>query len=188
MGKSKLFLDFDNTLVNSTKQFCKVYNILYADYPEFKPADYTKVINYNFTCQCPLVNNVLSIFEQELFFEDLEFINDNTYEILEKLNRKYQIIIVTIGTPLNLARKAMWLKENLPFIKDYILLNNGNCKMDKSLVDMSGKDNVFIDDIPSNLLSSNCETKILFGEIFSWNNDWNGEYALTWSDIEERLL
>ena len=42
--------------------------------------------------QCPLVENVLDIFEHELFFKFARLINDNTYKILERLNRKYKLI------------------------------------------------------------------------------------------------
>lgn len=188
MVKSKLFLDMDSTLVHSVKQFCKVYNILYRNRPQFIPADYTKLQKYNLKCICPLVENILDLFEHELFFTDLEFIDEDTYEVLEKLNEKYEIIIVTIGTPLNLARKSIWLKQNVPFIKNYILLYNDGCKMDKSLVAMQGEGNVFLDDVEANLHSVTCERKILFGKRYEWNNLWNGEYALTWSDVGRLLL
>src|SRR5690606_9190914 len=117
----------------------------------------------------------------------LDFIDDNTYEVLETLNQKYNIIICSIGTPLNISKKVLWLEEKLPFIKNYVLIANNDCKMDKSIIN-TGKDSIFIDDIPSNLESVESERKILFGEKFSWNNFWEGEYCVTWSDVRERLL
>lgn len=188
MGKPKLFVDFDGTLVNSTKAFSHAYNILYEDHPNFEPADYTKLSKYNFEDICPLVKNPLDIFENKLFFKDLEFINDNTYDVLERLNEKYQIIVVTVGTPLNLAYKALWLQENITFINDYVLLYNDGCVMNKSVVNMTGEGNVFLDDIPSNLLSVKCETKIMFGKVYPWSDGWNGDWCANWSDVEERFL
>lgn len=188
MSKNKLFIDFDNTVCESTKQFCRVYNTLYANHPEFKPADYTKVLEYNFKDVCPLIENPLDIFEHPLFFSSLEFYNDNTYEVLEKLNKKYQLIIATIGSPKNLALKCNWLENNLPFIKDYVLVFNEGCHMNKNVINM--KDSIFIDDIPSNLLSVNAREKILFGKIYPWNADGLKyfKHCLTWSDVEKRLL
>lgn len=186
MSKIKLFVDIDNTIINTNKAFCEVYNSLYRFHPDFKKADYTKVTNYSFSCECPLVSNPLELFEEELFFDVCEFINDNTYEVLKELNQKYKIIVLSIGTPKNLANKAYWLEEKLPFINDYILINNSNCIMDKSIV--NAEDSIIIDDMPSNLRTSNAETKILFGKIFSWNNGWQGEHCMNWGEVRRRLL
>jgi len=186
MNKFKFFLDFDNSIVDSIKQYCKVYNTIYRYYPSYKPADYTKVTQYNMKDQCPLVYDLLEIFQHELFFRDLEFINENTYEVLEKLGRKYQLIVVSVGTPLNLALKSIWLSEKLPFIKDYVLLFNDGCKMDKSVCNM--EDGIFLDDVESNLKSSNAKDKVLFGKRFEWNKGWDGNWCLDWSQVEERYL
>lgn len=186
MSIQKLFIDFDNTIINTNKAFCEVYNSLYCFHPDFTPADYTKVTNYNFSCQCPLVNNPLELFEEELFFDVCEFIDVNTYEVLQKLNQKYKIIILSIGTPKNIANKAYWLEEKLPFINDYILIKNSGCTMDKSIVNAEGS--IIIDDIPSNLRTSNAETKILFGKIYSWNTGWKGKHCRDWSEVGRRLL
>ena len=188
MSKPKMFLDLDSTITNSVLAYTKVYNKIYQYYPDFKTADPNKLKQYNLKDICPLVNNPLDIFDHDLFFKYLEFINDNTYEILEKLSRKYQLIVVTIGTPTNLSKKSLWLKKKLPFIKDYILLFNGDCRMDKGIVDMSGVGNIFIDDVSSNLFSSNAETKILYGKRFEWNMDWDKEICDNWSEIEHRFL
>ena len=186
MSKRKFFIDMDSTITNSVKSFCTTYNKIYQYYPDFKIADPNKLKQYNLKDICPLVNNPLDIFDHDLFFKYLEFINDNTYEVLEKLNRKYQLIIVTIGTPTNLSKKALFLKEKLPFINDYILLYNDGCKANKSIIDM--ENGIFIDDVSSNLFSSNAETKILYGKRFEWNMDWDKEICHNWSEIEHRFL
>jgi len=188
MSKPKFFADFDNTIVNSTKQYCKVYNTIYKYYPSFVKADYTKIQQYNMKDQCPLVYDLLEIFQHELFFRDLEFINDNTYEVLEKLSKKYQLIVASIGTPINIARKALFLGEKLSFIKDYVLICNDGCKMQKDIVNMSGEGNIFLDDVSSNLYSSNAENKVLFGKRYEWNMDWDKDWVLNWSVIKNRFL
>jgi 5'(3')-deoxyribonucleotidase len=110
MIKPNLFLDFDNTLVHSIKAYCETYNhILYQDTKNsYIPAKWYDVKEYNFKDQCPLIENPEDIFAHPYFFKVLELINGNTYEILEKLNQKYNIIICTIGTPKNLANKSLW--------------------------------------------------------------------------------
>lgn len=186
MNKQKIFIDFDGTIINTIQAYVDVYNELYLDYPSFKTAESYLINQYDMRDQCKLVENVLDIFEHPLFFQFANFINDNTYEVLEQLNQKYKIIICSIGTPKNIAYKARWLEDKLPFIKDYILIANPNCKMDKSIV--NAEDSIFIDDIPSNLLSNKSSRKILFGKIYPWNDEWNGERCETWSDVRERLL
>ena len=184
--KRKLFIDFDNTIIDTIQAYCDVYNELYCDYPNFQTAEAHLVNQYNMCDQCELVTNILDIFQHPLFFKFAEFINYNTYEVLEKLDNKYQLIICSIGIPKNLAYKALWLEKKIPFIKDYVLISNPVCKMNKSIVNM--QDSVFLDDIPSNLDSSNADKKILFGKRYSWNNEWQGEWHANWSEVEERLL
>ena len=182
----KLFLDFDNTIVNATKSFCNEYNNLYQNHLKFTPARWELVDRYDFKDQCPLVEKVEDIFKMKSFFENLEFINENTYQILQSLNEFYQIIIVSIGTYENISLKSLWIRDNLPFIKDSIFLVNNGCKMDKSLIDM--RNAVFIDDVASNLNSSNATFKRCFGEKHQWNLDWTGKHYLNWSNIAYELL
>jgi len=184
--KKKFFIDFDNTIIDTTDAFCSVYNEFYLNHPNFKTAEPELVNVYNFADQCPLVTDVKDIFIHPLFFKFAEFINHNTYETLEKLNNKYQLIVCSIGWPKNLAYKARWLEEKLPFIKDYVLISNPACKMNKSIVNMEGA--IFLDDIPSNLYSSNAERKILFGKRYIWNKEWDGEWVRSWSEVEGRFL
>jgi 5'(3')-deoxyribonucleotidase len=189
MSKQKFFIDFDLTIVDSIKAFCDVYNAWYKYLPEFKPADPNKISSYDFKCICPLLENKedkLAIWSSSLFFDCVEFIDENTYDVLVNLNEKYQLIVCSIGTPKNIAQKAWFLKRKLPFIKDYVLLTNKDCEMNKSVVNM--EEAIFLDDIPSNLESTNAETKVLFGKIYPWNKDWQGKYCLDWEDVGERFL
>lgn len=192
MNKTKLFLDFDNCIVNATQKFCSCYNRIYRYYKDFIPAIWQDVDQWNFSDQCPLIDNVEEIFKSRMFFDDLTFINENTYEVLRELNNKYHIIIVSIGTYGNIALKSLWIDEYLPFIKDSILLVNSGSKMNKELVDMGIRNDqqhpIFIDDVVSNLNSSNAKYKICFGDIHQWNKNWDGERALNWTEVGNKLL
>lgn len=186
MSKPKLFLDFDNTIVNSDKVYCSLYNWLYSTNKDFRYADWTKVRERSYADQCPLaVNDVKEMFEMAEFFMNLEFF-PQAKETIEKLNEDYEIIIVSIGTPKNLSLKSLWLEENLPFVNKYILLNNGENLIDKSIVDMEGA--IFIDDVASNLTSSNADVKLCFGGKADKNRDWNGLWKKEWIEVKKLLL
>ena len=118
----------------------------------------------------------------------LKLINDNTYEIARELSEKYHIIIVSIGTPKNLSRKALYLQETLPFIKDYALLYNENCKMNKEIIKMNYPDSIFIDDHSSNLISSNAVNKYVFGKDYPWSQTNDYERLWNWTDVVKELL
>ena len=187
MSKRKLFIDFDSTIVDSISAFCDSYNKLYRDHPRFIPATPCKVEKWNFKDQCPLVEDTAKIFASELFFRNVDFINGNTKEIIEQLCEKYDVILITIGSLQNIALKSMWLYDYLPCIKEHIFLVNNGCKMDKGIVDMEG-DTIFIDDVDSNLKSTNAKHKIIFGDIYDWNVDSQYPRAFNWTDLSRLLL
>ena len=129
---------------------------------------------------------IQDIFASDAFFENLEFLNESTYEALRKLSERYEVILVTIGTFENIALKTQWIAENLPFIKECIFIVNNGCKMDKSTINMHG--GIFLEDHYSNLKSSNASTKICVGKTYSWNEKWDGIRCETWDDIITLLL
>lgn len=189
----KLFVDFDNTIINATKSFCTVYNFYYQNSPNYKPADWTKCNKWDLSDVCDLskpcskkFNNAEEIFSHPRFFVSAEFF-DNTYEVLEELSEKYQIIICTIGTPTNISYKTIWIETMLPFITDVIYIQNQGCKMNKSIVNM-GSNSIFIDDVSSNLFSSNANLKICYGKCYEWNLDWQGLRAKDWLSVKNMLL
>jgi 5'(3')-deoxyribonucleotidase len=122
------------------------------------------------------------------FFTNLPLINENTYEVLIELSKKYNIIVVSIGTYRNIELKSQYIEKYLPFIKESIFLAKNGSYTSKNLVNMNGKGNVFIDDVVSNLNSVQVERKIAFGDIKSWNEKWNGERALNWTEVGNLLL
>ena len=173
-----------------------MYNEIYSWVPGFKKADHTQVRHWNYGCECPLqIGDTNILFGNPHLWKHMEFF-PHAKETLVNLSKYYQLIIVSLGTPDNIAYKAMWIKDNLPFIKDLVLISNKNVEMNKSIVNM--KDGIFIDDHSSNLYSSNAERKYLFGNIFEWNEDWienhvDYEYSRTtylknWKIAEEELI
>lgn len=186
MNKQKLFADFDSTIVSSLEAYVKCYNILYNQHPNFIKADSEKVQRYDLKDQCPLIESPLSIFKHPLFFQLLEFM-PNAEEIIKQLTEKYQVIICTIGCWDNIYHKTQFIKNRMPYIKDAVLLTNNGIKMDKSIVSM-GDDSIFLDDIISNLISSDSGRKILYGKKYDWNKEWAGEHCLNWLEVGNKLL
>ena len=192
MNKPTIYLDFDESIVNTKQAFCTVYNEKYTNHKDFALADYTKVYKYNFADQCPLLEDIQAvhdIFDSEEFFDALT-LKDDCLEILHKHKYDFNYQIVTIGTPKNLSRKVLWTEKNLPFIKDIVLISNGSNKMDKSIINMfSGElPSIFLDDHHDNLKSSNANIKICiasYGER-DWNKDW--EYRIqNWEQFDNLL-
>jgi len=181
-------MDFDNTITNSTKSFINCYNLFYNFEPDFIPAQWEKVNAWDFTDQCTLIKSedeVERIFGLTTFFANLEFMDKNTYEVLEKLNKKYEMYLISIGTADNISNKTLFVKRNLPFVQNSIFLVNSN-KLGKGIINM--KDGIIVDDVEENLYSSNASEKICFGKVASWNSGWSGERCLDWLEVGERLL
>jgi 5'(3')-deoxyribonucleotidase len=188
MNKQKLFLDYDGVLVDSITSFCRTYDLLYYYNEKWKPANPEKVNRWDFKDECPLLDGVSDIeyiFAHQSFFNLLHLF-PNARTVIEALEQKYNIYIVTIGTLDNLSLKAKWINQNLFNIDNVILLNNCDCKMDKSIVNMEG--GILIDDHEDNLFSSNASRKICFGKKYDWNKNWQGERAADWLEVEKLLL
>lgn len=186
LSKPVLFLDFDSTVVDTNKAFCEYYNTYYSHREGFERADHTTCKIWNFHDTCPLaVNDVNSIFGRKALFDLLEPYK-HAIEVLERLSVRYEIVIVSIGTFLNISEKSKWIKTHMPFVHEAVLLGMDNgAVMNKSMVNMAG--GTFIDDVMSNLVSTNADRKILFGKTFVWNEQWTGEHHTRWLDIEKAL-
>lgn len=172
MSKPKAFVDFDNVLVNSTKRLCDILNTRYK-----KSIQWQDVKAWNLQdCYPTNKEEIEEIFDSTNFFTYLEdYIMPYCVDTLNILSEDYDIICVSIGSYNNISNKAQFLKRYFPMVKQFIgLANSGELKMDKSLVNMRGEGNVFLDDCLSNIQSSNCPNKLLYSERLLCN-EWNGQ-------------
>lgn len=158
MNKLDLYLDYDNTILDSSKILIESYYLLTG----VKPATYN-----DFTWNCDIAfpphsdrEIIHKIFDIPLFFK---LANDNilpsALHILHELTPYYNIHIVSCGTDSNLKLKEAWCKEHVPFITSFIGLNQTSKTFDKSSV---AKNGVIIDDRLDALLSSENCLKVLF--------------------------
>lgn len=162
-NKIDLFLDFDDTICLTSKQFVKLANRKYK-----KEEDWNNIKRWDFKDLYPEItnNDIDNIFSSEDFFVDLELC-ENCLDVINSIKNLVNIHIATIGTDKNLKNKMKWIKENLniDFNFNGILDTGIN---DKSSVDMSGA--IFVDDRTDNLRSSNANIKILYKNYhnYSW--------------------
>ena len=184
--KPKFFLDYDATLVDSLSAICEVYNNIFQHHPEFNEAIPENVTTWNMKEVVPLVSDINVLFGSSLFFDLIKPMDKYTIPVLREMSLKYELIVCSIGVPSNISLKALNLQKTFPMISKAIWLQSSDCKMEKGNVNMA--DSYFLDDVASNLTSSNAKTKVLFGKRFEWNKDWNGLHLLNWKDVGNEFL
>lgn len=176
---NKIYLDFDGVIVNTIKAICDLYNEDFVAYKKYKPIKWIDVETWDFTeLEASTPEYINHYFNQPRFFEKLEFI-DNFLDFYKCVLKNYDVTIVSSGYSPNLKLKEEWINNNLPECK-FIGVNLKEYK-DKSHIDMSG--GIFIDDSYSNLVTSNADIHICFGELYEWNKLWGGTRCYNWFDV-----
>lgn len=160
----KLFIDFDNTIANSSEVIVDMLNEHFG-----KNENFEKLRKYDFSDLFPECSywDIEKFFNSDEMFERLK-IFPNMIETVDAFKDFFdEISIVTIGTKDNLENKKRFLKENNLELTFYGIENNG--RSDKSSVDMHN--GVFIDDHIGCLHSSNAKIKMLMKNVE--NGEWN---------------
>ena len=160
----KLFIDFDNTIANSSEVIVDMLNEHFG-----KSENFEKLRKYDFSDLFPECSywDIEKFFNSDEMFERLK-IFPNMIETVDAFKDFFdEISIVTIGTKDNLENKKRFLNENNLELTFYGIENNG--RSDKSSVDMHN--GVFIDDHIGCLHSSNAKIKILMKNVE--NGEWN---------------
>lgn len=160
----KLFIDFDNTIANSSEVIVDMLNEHFG-----KNENFEKLRKYDFSDLFPECSywDIEKFFNSDEMFERLKIL-PNMIETVGAFKDFFdEISIVTIGTKDNLENKKRFLKENNLELTFYGIENNG--RSDKSSVDMHN--GVFIDDHIGCLHSSNAKIKILMKNVE--NGEWN---------------
>jgi 5'(3')-deoxyribonucleotidase len=116
---------------------------------------------------------------QPNFFRTMQ-VNTNSQQVLEKLNKKYELFIVSaaIEFPQSLPEKLEWLKEHFPFLTWKQIVFCGS----KAVV----HGDFMIDDLPHNLERFN-------GEKFIFTAPHNKHYHQfqrlnDWEEVGKKLL
>lgn len=185
--KKKLFLDFDGVIASTIEAIVSLYNEDFQYYKKFEPINWRDINTWDFTeCKCTDAEFINKYFNQPRFFGRLKFMK-NAKTIIYTLDELYDVYIVTMGFRPNLVGKRIWLQSHLSYIpEDKLIGVNMKKYRDKSHIDMSG--GILVDDSYSNLVTSNADRRICFGEVFEWNKEWKGERSYDWSDLSQRLI
>ena len=193
MNKSKLFLDFDNTIVDTIAAIVSLYNEDYSSHDGFVPINPKDVTSWEFKeCNLATYEEIDKYFGDERFFQRIK-LYPGARQALRSLSHMYDITIVSHGYAKNLKLKGKWVKDKL--FKE-IFDSSCNAEFigvdweeysDKSHVDMS--DSIFVDDSIKNLETSNAKYKILYGEYMDWNN-MNNEFirCKNWKSLRKQIL
>lgn len=173
MNNKILWVDFDTTLVDTTKSMIVTYEHLTNE----KPLTYYDV-SWNLRQSFPTGNKdiIHELFNTEYFFNSLDLF-EGVYETLNNLYNHCTLKICSYGTPRNLQLKKEWILKNLPMIKEenIVLLEQNKKNFDKSVC----IGDILIDDRLEPHLTCNCKTKVLF----RYNNN-----PYEWQEGYEQLL
>ena len=160
-----LYIDFDNTIVNSSEVIVKMLNEKFGENKDWK-----KLRRYDFKDLFPSCSywEIEKSFESDKMFEEIELFPE-VYETLNSFKDKFdRMSVVTIGTDINLEKKRRFVKDRFSFDIELIGIKNDG-RSNKGSVDM--RNGVFIDDHIDCLHSSNAKVKILIKT--SENSEWS---------------
>ena len=183
--RRRIFIDLDGVVIDTIRTIVGIYNEDHAQYKNFRMAVPSDIKTWDFDeLELESREYIDSYFNQPRFFksEHLKWMMGAKW-IINKLhdNLDYKIIFCSSGSYPNLQLKRQWIDRQF-FYADFIPVEMPTYA-DKSHVDMSGEGTVFIDDVSKNLITSNAETKICFGETYSWNEDWDGIRCRDWIEV-----
>lgn len=166
--KIKLFLDFDNVVINSDKIIYDMYQKFYGHLADDCRGAYCRSLSWDYSSDFPLLFEkdpeagariIRTFYDMDEFFDRIE-ITEEDIEALKLLNKSFDVFICTIGTQKNVSKKLKWLKDNIPFFTNIIGLRLNPFLHGKESVNMANS--IFIDDKKTNLISSNASEKILY--------------------------
>lgn len=179
-----IVLDFDGTMVDSIKAYCTAYGEIYGHRPSYKPANPDLVTRWDLKDQCPLENDPERMFASDNFWNNLELM-PGAKDFFEKAKKYHDVWICSIGTPVNIAKKALWIEKNLNH-KQIILLSKDKAIMGKDFVYFDNA--VLIDDHEKNLFTSSIRKNICFGKEYDWNKNWQGPRAFDFEDLSDMIF
>jgi 5'(3')-deoxyribonucleotidase len=166
--KIKLFLDFDNVIVNSDKIIYEMYKKFYGHLMEDYRGAYCRSLSWDYSKDFPLLFDknpeagaeiIKTFYDMDEFFERIT-ITDEDIEALKELNNHLDTYICTLGTQKNISKKLKWIDDNIPFMKNTIGLQLNPFEHGKESVNMTSS--IFVDDKKTNLISSNASEKLLY--------------------------
>lgn len=186
-GKTKLFVDADDTILQSSETIIDILNDKFNISPR-KTIENLRDWSYRSICDTASGEMIAKIFESDEFFERVK-VNPDFNKFYDRFKDRVEIYIVTKGSYNNLSKKELFFKKEFPdfhFIGCPHYFEETNYS--KKDVDMKG--GIQIDD-RVDALSTNASCKILLknNREVKWNKyegdlEGNVYIANVWKDIE----
>ncbi len=154
-SKLNLFLDADDTILNSSEV---VIDIINKKYNTNKTIENLKDWGYKSIYKYITIEEVEEIYNSKEFFEKIK-LKEGFIKFVNDFNKYIKITIITKGWEENLLHKKNFFKYNLPQAKFLGMCFAENNSFDKSNIDMS--EGIQIDD-RTDCLQSNANIKILY--------------------------
>lgn len=181
--RKMLFIDLDGVVFDTVSTINYLYDLDYCLYKNYKKIDSSNINTYEFSeLNCATAEEINLYFCQPRFFENL-ILMENALDTIHSLQDQYAITFVSIGKQPNLLQKQVWINKNCPGCA--FIGVDSDVYDDKSHIDMS--EGIFIDDSYKNLKTSNAIENICFGDVYSWNENWQGRRCHNWYDVERFL-
>lgn len=185
MKRIKVFLDADDTILESSKT---VIDILNREYGGTKCIQDLKDWNYKSICWQCTKEKIIDIYDSDEFFNNVK-LSDKFIKIYNNYLDNFKFNIVTKGTFTNLSKKKKFFEYYLPDA-EFIGCPMYEDDFSKKCIDMSG--GIQIDD-RYDCLDSNANCKILLKNDLNlpWN-DYKGGYGNVyilnnWDEVEALL-
>ena len=185
--KLKLFVDFDNTIANTSKAVVEILNKRYGT-----NSDYRKLYKYDFQDLFPGLSKkeLCAIFNSKELFDTIEFV-DGCKDTLSSLQEYFDIHVVTVITQKeNLSYKQEWLSSH--FGNKLKITGVFDCHSDTEKRQIDMKNGIMIDDRIQVLKNVNAKVKILFrnGTDVEWNQVSPNDMVYVvdyWTEINDIL-
>lgn len=178
-NKIKVYIDYDGTIVNTIRCIVELYKEDFCAYSDYENIDWSEINSWGFNeLKAATPEYINHYFNQPRFFNKVSWM-PWAKETLDKINKIADITIVSGGYSPNLRLKEKWVEHHMPYAK-FIGVNFKQYS-DKSHIDMS--DGIFIDDDIKNLSTSNASINICFGDVYPWNEEWDGIRCANWCDV-----
>ena len=185
--KIKLFIDADDTILESSKTFIEILNERFnisppKTYGDLKDWCYRSIYHF---CTKDIINE---IYDSDTFFEKVK-INEIFKNFYNEHENDFEWFIVTKGHPKNIEQKKKYFRKHMPKAQviGCLFHSPDNVEYDKSHIDM--KYGIQIDDRTDCLVGTNANIKILFKNYreFKWNQTSITAEPIykidTWSEI-----
>lgn len=187
--KKKIYIGFDDTLVDSTKLILEIYNQRYKE--DVSPSD---VQAFELMTHCSRLGEyhdgdynreIEEYYSSDHFWNNIKPKGKVT-EVLNQLKEDgFELILVSNGGALNLEKKLVYTQEVFPMFDRYLFLCQNSQPYTKRDIDMS--DCVFIDDTVRYLSESKAAVKIMFGKNMKGNRNPGYFNSSNWADIHRYI-